>query len=105
MDTQIGQNAEDWYKTLDLEAADEKTKKLKEIWGENFRHLCSKKMDCNEIAAIVQEIILGQNTKFRCYTHVDFMSDALAAKLKDSATNEPIEIMTKQLFENRKGEK
>ena len=58
-------------------------------------------MECSEIAAIVQEIILGQNTKFRCYTHPEFMADALAAKLKDSATNEPIKIITKLVLEKR----
>ena len=66
--------------------------------------LCSKKMDCYEIAAIIQEIILGQNTKFRCYTHAEFMAGALAAKVKNSATNEPIEIMTKLVFGKREDE-
>ena len=102
MDTQILQNAQDWYKTL--EEPDEKTKELKKIWDENASHLCSKKMDCYEIAAIVQEIILGQNTKFRCYTHPDFMADALAAKVKDSATNEPIEIVAKLTLEKRENQ-
>ena len=96
MDTQIVQNAQSWVKTL--EEPDEKTKELKKMWSKKFAELCSKKMDCYEIAAIIQDIILGQNTKFRCYTHPDFMADALAAKVKDSATNEPIEIITKLVF-------
>ena len=58
-------------------------------------------MNSNEIAAIVQEIILGQNTNFHCYTHVNFFPEVCAAKLKDSATNEPIEIMRKQFFEKQ----
>ena len=99
MDTQIARNAQAWHKTL--EEPDEKTNELRKIWNENFVHLCSKKMECSEIAAIVQEIILGQNTKFRCYTHPEFMADALAAKLKDSATNEPIKIITKLVLEKQ----
>jgi len=102
VDTQIAQNAQDWTKTL--EEPDEKTKELKKIWDGNFVALCSKKMDCYEIAAIIQEIILGQNTKFRCYTHAEFMAGALAAKVKNSATNEPIEIMTKLVFGKREDE-
>ena len=99
MDTQIAQNAQDWHKTL--EEPDEKTNELRKIWNKNFVHLCSKKMECSEIAAIIQGIILGQNTNFRCYTHPEFMADALTAKVKDSATNEPIEIITKLTLEKR----
>ena len=96
MQTQMTRNAQDWQKNL--EEADEKTKELKKIWDKNFLPMClSKTMGCSEIAAIIQDIILGQNTKFRCYTHADFMADALAAKLKDSATNEPIDIITKMI--------
>ena len=61
-------------------------------------------MSSNEIAAIVQDIILGQNTNFRCYTNVNVFPEVCAAKLKDSATNKPIEIMRKQLFEKREDE-
>ena len=103
VETKIGLNAQDWQKNL--QEADEKTKELKKIWDKNFLSMSlSKKMDCSEIAAIIQDIILGQNTKFRCYTHADFMADALAAKVKDSATNEPIEIISKMLFEKREDE-
>lgn len=105
METQAPKTAEDWGKAIDQETVDEETKKLKEIWLENYQQLCIKKIiDSTEIAAIVQGIILGQNTNFRCYSHVDFMSDAVAAKLKDSAANEPIEIMGKKLFEKREDE-
>ena len=103
VETKIALNAQDWQKNL--QEADEKTKGLEKIWGENFLPMClSKKMDCSEIAAIIQEIILGQNTRFRCCTHADFMTDALAAKVKDSATNEPIEIIRKMMFEKREDE-
>ena len=99
------ETAEAWGKAIDHEMADEKTKKLKEIFSENFEHISSKNlMNSSEIAAIVKEIILGQNTSFRCYTHVKFFHEVLDAKLKDSATNEPIEIIRKQLFEKREDE-
>ena len=105
METQAPKTAEDWGKAIDQETVDEETKKLKKIWLENYQQLCIKKIiDSTEIAAIVKGIILGQNTNFRCYSHVDFMSDAVAAKLKGSATNEPIEIMRKKLFEKREDE-
>ena len=105
VETQAPKTAENVGKAIDHETVDEETKTLEKIWLENYQHLCSTKiMDSSKIAAIVKEIILGQNNNFRCYTHEDFFSDALAAKLKDSATNEPIEIMRKQLFEKREDE-
>lgn len=99
------ETAEIWSKAIDHEKADEKTKKLMEISTENFVHISNKNMmNSSEIAAIVQEIILGQNSNFRCYTNVNFFPEVCAAKLKDSATNKPIEIMRKQLFEKREDE-
>ena len=62
----------------------------------------SKKMKSSEIAAIVKEIILGQNTNFRCYTNVDFLSEELAAKTKDPFTNEFVKMMGERYFEKRK---
>ena len=103
--TQAPKTAEEWGKTIDHETVDEETKKLQKIWRDNYQQLCiTKIVDPSKIAPIVQAIILGQNSNFRCYTHGDFFSDALAAKLKDSATNKPIEIMRKQLFEKREDE-
>ena len=105
METPGYETAEIWSKAIDHEKADEKTKKLMEISNENFDHISKKNMmNSSEIAAIVQEIILGQNTNFRCYTHVNVFPEVRAAKLKDSATNKPIEIMRKQLFEKREDE-
>ena len=66
METQAHVTAQDWGKTIVRETVDKETKKLEK---ENYQHLSSKKMDCYEIAAIVREIILGQNNNFRCYTH------------------------------------
>lgn len=103
--TQASKTAEDLGKAIDDETVDEETKKLEKIWRENYQHLCSTEiMDSSKIASIVKEIILSQNNNFRCYTHPDFFSDALAAKLNDSTTNKPIEIMRKKLFEKREDE-
>ena len=105
METPGYETAEIWGKAIDHEKADEKTKKLMEISNENFDHISNKNMmNSSEIAAIVQQIVLGQNTDFRCYTNVNFFPEVCAAKLKDSATNKPIEIMRKQLFEKREDE-
>lgn len=54
-----------------------------------------------DIAAIVKEIILGQNTNFRCLTNVDFLNEEIAAKLKDAATNKPTEMMRIRFFEEQ----
>lgn len=102
MQSQIHQTGVDWGKAIDHDKADEKTKNLKEIWGENFQLLCSDKMETNEMAAFVRGIILGQNTNFRCYSHPDFLSDQITAKFKDPATNELTEVIRKQLFEKHK---
>ena len=100
--SQFHQTSADWGKAIDDDTADEKTKKFKETWGENFALLCSEKKETTEMAAFVKEIILGQNTNFRCYSHPDFLADEITAKFKDPATNELIEITKKQLFEKQK---
>ena len=106
METPIFQNAEVWGKAIDLETADQKTKKLKEKADQALQQLISKDMaKSSKIAATVQDIILGQKTNFRCYTNAVFHCDEIAAKLKDPATNELINRMGKQYFEERKDEK
>jgi len=103
--TQASKTAEELGKAIEYKTVDEETKKLETIWRENYEHLSiTKFVYPSKIAAIVQEIILDQENNFRCYTHADFFSDVLAAKLKDSATNNPIEIMRKQLLEKREDE-
>ena len=104
IDTLIGQNATEWSKTIESGTADQKTMKLQAIAGEKFEELVSKKMKAIEIAAIVKEIILGQNTNFRCLTNVEFLNEEIATKLKDSATNKPIEMIKKRFFEELKDE-
>ena len=100
--SQIHQTGVDWGKAIDHDKADEKTKNLREIWGENVQLLGGEKMETNEMAAFVKGIILGQNTNFRCYSHSDFLADQITAKFKDPATNELIEVTRKQLFEKQK---
>ena len=105
IDTPIFQTAEDWGKAIDHETADGKTKKLKEMAVDRLQQLISKKtIKSIEVAAIVKEIILGQKTNFRCLTNVDFLNEEIAAKLKDSATNKPIEMMRMRFFEEQKDE-
>jgi len=104
IDTLIGENATEWSKTMDNGTADEKTAKLQGIAGKKFEELVSKKMKSIEIAAIVKEIILGQNTNFRCLTNVEFLNEEIAAKLKDSATNKPMEMIKTRFFEEQKDE-
>ena len=60
-----------------------------------------KALKSSDIAAIVKQIILGQNTNFRCQTNVDFLDEEVAAKLKDTASNESIELMRKRFFEEK----
>ena len=105
MQSQIHQNVAEWDKAIDHDTADEKTKKLKETWREKFQLLTSENIiGTTEMAGFIKGIILGQNTNFRCYSQPDFLADQITAKFKDPATNEPIEITRKQLFEKRKDE-
>ena len=105
IDTLIGQNATEWNKTMDDGTADEETAKLQGIAGKRFEELVSKKMNAIEIAAIVKEIILGQNNNFRCpLTNFEFLNEEIANKLTDSATNKPIEIIKSRFFEELKDE-
>jgi len=105
IDTLLGENATEWSKTKDSGAADEKTAKLQAIAGEKFEELVSKKMNSIEVAAIVKEIIQGQNTNFRCLTNVEFLNEEIATKLKDSSTNKSIEMTKKRFFEKQKDNK
>jgi len=104
IDTLIGQNATEWSKSIDNGTADDKTEKLQGIAGKKFEEFVSKKMKSIEIAAIVKEIILGRNTNFRCLINVEFFNEEIGTKLKDSATNKPIEMMKTRFFEEQKGE-
>ncbi|KAL9950342.1 hypothetical protein ACROYT_G042829 [Oculina patagonica] len=106
VETPILQTAEDWGKTIDHDLADQKTTKLKEMAGQTLQQFVSKNMiKSSELAAIVKDTILDQSTNFRCYTSDGFHFDEIAAKLKDPATNEPIDRMEKQYFEQQKNEK
>ena len=103
METPAYETAEIWGKAIDHEKADEKTKKLMEISNENFDHISNRDMmNYSAMSAIVQGIILGQNTNFRCYTNVNFFPEVCAAKLKDSTTSKPIEIMRNSCLKNER---
>ncbi|XP_078353073.1 retinol dehydrogenase 8-like [Oculina patagonica] len=105
VETPLFQTGADWGKTLDHSTADEKTQKLMKMGIAGMEEMKTKSLKANEIAAIVKEIILGQNTNFRCYTNVDFLPDELAAKMKDPFTNEFIDLLGKRFFEQQGEEK
>ena len=105
VETPIFQTAEAWAKTMDHSTADPKTLKMMKLRDEEYDRLRTKSLTSSEIAAAVKEIILGQNTNFRCYTNVDFLSDEVATKKKDPFTNEYIQMMGKRFLEEEKDKK
>ena len=105
VETPIFQTADDWGKSMDHSTADPKTLKLMKLGGEEMERLKTKSLKSSEIAATVKEIILGQNTNFRCFTNVDFLPDEVATKIKDPFTNEYIQLMGKRFFEEGKSKK
>ncbi|KAL9950341.1 hypothetical protein ACROYT_G042828 [Oculina patagonica] len=104
VDTPIFETADDWAKeAMDHSTADQKTQELMKRGGDVIEQLIKTlSQKSSELAAIVKEIILGQNTNFRCYTNVKFLPDELAAKLKDPFNNKYIEMMGKRYFEEKK---
>ena len=100
--TSIFQTAAEWAKAIDHSTADERTKQLMELGTEKLKQLAGRLgMKSSEIAAIVKEIILGKNTNFRCFTNVGFLDEEISAKLKDPVSDELIEYVRKQYFEEK----
>ncbi|KAL9950345.1 hypothetical protein ACROYT_G042832 [Oculina patagonica] len=105
VETPLFQTAADWGKAIGNSTADQKTQKMmKREWEEIEQLVKTVSQKSSEIASMVKEIILGQNTNFRCNTNMKFLPDEVAAKLKDPFNNKYIEMMGKQLFEERKEE-
>ena len=102
VETPLFQTGADWGETLDHSTADQKTKQLMKLGVAGMEKMKTKSLKASQIAAIVKEIILGQNTNFRCYTNVDFLPDELAAKAKDPFSNEFIDLLGKRFFEETK---
>lgn len=96
--TSIGENAMAWGKAIDNSTADQKTQEMLTVGGGHLACWETTALESSDIAAVVKEVILGQNTDFRVQTNKDFLMDEIAAKIKDPACNEPLEKITKWLY-------
>ena len=102
VETPLFQTGADWGETIDHSTADQKTQQLMKLGVAGMEKMKTKSLKASQIAAIVKEIILGQNNNFRCYTNVDFLPNELAAKMKDPFSNEFIDLLGKRFFEETK---
>ena len=102
MVTKGSENAEAWGALIDKSAADQKTQELMKIWVDELPEIASTALESNKLATAVKEIILGKNTNFRYFTNVDFLTREIASKLKDPASNEPIDLVEKRIYGQRK---
>ena len=102
--TSVFENSAASGEPVDNTTADRKTQELMQTWFENVGEVMKTALESIEIAAAVKKIILGENTNFRCQTNVDFLAGEIASKLKDPASNEPIEMIVKRLYGERKDE-
>jgi len=100
--TKGSENAEAWGALIDKSAADQKTQELMKIWVDELPEIASTALESNKLATAVKEIILGKNTNFRYFTNVDFLTREIASKLKDPASNEPIDLVEKRIYGQRK---
>ena len=95
--TPMLQAALEMVKKIDKSATDQKTNTLMETWGEIVSQGGSVPLTADNVAVMVKDIILGKITSFRCQaTAGPLMNAVIAAKLKDVASNEPIELVAKQ---------
>ena len=101
--TSAFENSAAWIgKSIDNTTADRKTQELMKVLSEHIQEVSKTSLESIEIAAGVKEIILGKNTNFRCQTNVNFLAGEIASKLKDPASNAPIEMIAKRLYGERK---
>ena len=96
------QNSAAWSEPIDKSTADQKTQELMEVSLVKVMEAFRSALESSKIAAVVKEIILGKSTNFRCQINVDFLAGEIASKLKDPASNEPIDLITKRLFGEQK---
>jgi len=96
------QNSAAWSEPIDKSTADQKTQELMEVSLVKVMEAFRTALESSKIAAVVKEIILGKNTNFRCQINVDFLAGEIASKLKDPASNEPIDLITKRFFGEQK---
>ena len=101
----VFQNATVWGESIDNSTADQKTQDMmKHGTIGKVEEWVRKALESSEIAATVKEIILGEKKNFRCWTNDDFLAEEIASKLKDPASNEPIELMANRLYGDQKSE-
>lgn len=94
--TPIFQATVDSGKKIDNSSADQKTKELMAHWDAQVMQLGNVALQASDIAAMIKDIILGKNTSFRVQANGDpLVTEIIAAKLKDVASNESIEKMAK----------
>jgi len=102
--TAMVQKLEAWGESIDNSTADQKTQELLKVWFDMFPEVAGTALKSNKIAETVKEIILGENTNFRCQTNVDFFAKEIASKLKDPTSNEPVDLIEKRLYADWKNE-
>ena len=98
VETPARSKANDWcQENVDLTSTDPKTKSLMDLTFKNFNSECIKAMQsCEEVAQIVQELILGQRKDLRVQTNDKFGPDEVTAKLADPTGNASLAIIAKR---------
>ena len=95
--TTIVPKANDWCQEgVDLTTTDPKTRNLMETAFSNVQRIFSAAMQsCEEVAQVVQEIILGEKKNLRHQTNEKFGPGEIPAKLADPTGNSSVDIVTK----------
>jgi len=98
--TPIFEKASDWIQeNLDETAIDPKTKSLFEAAQVNLdRGFCDAMQSCEEVAQIVQDIILGEKKDLRCQTNEKYEPQDIPAKLADATGNKSLDAITERFF-------
>ncbi|PFX30175.1 Retinol dehydrogenase 8 [Stylophora pistillata] len=98
VETPVRSKASDWsQESLDLTTMDAKTKSLMEAVNEYFGKILGETIQSSEeIAQIVQEIILGEKKNLRHQTNVKYGPGEIAAKLADPTGDALINLVAKQ---------
>ncbi|XP_020611788.1 retinol dehydrogenase 8-like [Orbicella faveolata] len=98
--TPIFEKASDWIQeNLDATTIDPKTKSLFEAAQANLDRAFSDAMqNCEEVAQIVKDIILGEKKDLRCQTNQKFEPEDIPAKLADATGNKSVDVITERFF-------
>ena len=98
--TPIVSKAEEWCQVkVDESSADPKTQSLLELMKMNMKNEFEKYIqDCEEVAQIVKDIILGEKCDLRYQTNEEFGSKEVAAKFFDPTGNKSVDLVAKRYF-------